>query len=81
MDLEAFKEYRGELIRAARTIEVKLSDFDVRVDGETARVSFLQDYRSDSLSDLGRKTLTFKKTESGWKIVAETWRGAGSSNR
>ncbi|MDR2946747.1 MAG: L,D-transpeptidase family protein [Candidatus Adiutrix sp.] len=78
LDLAAFKEYRGGLIRGAKNIEVALSDFNVRVDGDTARVSFRQDYRSDSMSDLGRKTLSLKRTEAGWKITAETWKDARS---
>ena len=79
LDLEGFKEYRGDLIRTAGVIEVKLSNFEVRVDGDTARVAFLQDYRSDSMRDRGRKTLTLKKTDSGWKIIAETWKAVKTS--
>ena len=79
MGLEAFKEYRGELIRTAEAIEIKLSNFEVQVDGDTAKVMFIQDYRSDSMRDRGRKTLTMKKTDAGWKITAETWKAVNAS--
>ena len=74
LDLGGFKEYREPLIENAGTIRVKLSDFEVREDGETVRVAFRQDYRSDQMNDLGRKTLTFKQSGGGWKIIAETWK-------
>ena len=74
LDLEGFIDYRRGLIEEADIIEVKLSGIEVRLSGDTARVVFRQDYRSDNVRDRGRKTLTLKKTGSGWKIMAETWK-------
>lgn len=79
LDLDGFREYRGGLIRAAGSIEVELSDLEIRVEGDTARVMFIQSYRSDSMRDYGRKTLTLKKTEAGWRITTETWKAVKAS--
>ncbi|MDR3037909.1 MAG: L,D-transpeptidase family protein [Candidatus Adiutrix sp.] len=73
MDLAAFKAYRAELMNEAEDIEVKVSDFEIQVKGDLARVIFRQDYRSDQLLDRGRKTLILKKTGPDWKILSETW--------
>lgn len=74
LDLEGFIDYRRRLIEEAEIIEVRLSGIEVRLSGDTARVVFRQDYRSDNVRDRGLKTLTLKKTDSGWKILAETWK-------
>jgi murein L,D-transpeptidase YafK len=74
LDLAGFINYRRPLIEEASVIEVKVSNFDVRLDGETVRVIFRQDYRSDHYRDRGRKTLTLKRDAGLWKIVAETWK-------
>jgi len=73
LDLPAFIEYRRALIENANVLEVRLSHFSVRFQGALARVMFRQNYRSDNTRDLGRKIMMFKETDSGWKIVSETW--------
>ncbi len=75
LDLNGFKQYRAELMAEAETIRVRVSNFEIKRDGDQVRVAFRQDYRSDRVRDLGRKTLVLKNTAGGWKIVAETWRG------
>jgi len=75
MDLAAFRAYRSGLMGEAENLEVMVSEFEVQnLSGGRARVSFRQDYRSDHLRDLGRKTLVFKKDGPDWKILSETWR-------
>ncbi|UQZ89980.1 hypothetical protein C4J81_12510 [Deltaproteobacteria bacterium Smac51] len=74
MFLRNFKSYKTPLIENAAVLEVGVSDFEVSFNAGTAMVSFRQDYRSDNWRDVGRKTLTLKKTREGWKIVAETWK-------
>ncbi|MDL2226250.1 L,D-transpeptidase family protein [Deltaproteobacteria bacterium OttesenSCG-928-M10] len=74
MNLAEFKDYRSGLIENSSSIELKLASLEVRINGDSARVIFRQDYRSDNVRDFGRKTLTFKKSADGWKIAAETWR-------
>ena len=75
MRLAAFKRYKRMLFENTGIIEVEVSDFDVTKEaGGQVRVSFRQNYRSDNVRDLGRKTLTFKQSDGSWKILAETWR-------
>lgn len=74
MFLKNFTNYRAPLIQNAQILEVALSDFMVTRNGQTAEVSFRQDYQSDNWHDVGRKTLKLRKTDGGWKILAETWK-------
>ena len=74
MALAEFKNYRSSLIEKSSSIGLKLTHFETRIAGDTVQVSFRQDYRSDNVQDYGRKTLTFKKIGSDWKIVSETWK-------
>ena len=75
MNLAAFKVYRSGLMEETGLLEVRVSDFEVQNwSGGRVRVAFRQDYRSDRLRDLGRKTLIFKQDGSDWKILSETWR-------
>lgn len=73
LKLDDFIAYRRPLIEQARQLEVRLSHFSVKFQGPLVRVMFRQSYRSDQVHDLGRKILMFKETESGWKIISETW--------
>jgi len=74
MNLAAFRAYRAENMTETERLEILVSDIQVQVRGERARVSFRQEYRSDQLADRGRKTLVFKKDGPDWKIMSETWR-------
>ncbi len=74
MKLGAYRRYKTMLFENASIIEVEVSDFQVTREGGLIKVSFRQNYRSDNIRDLGRKTLTFKELDGKWKILAETWR-------
>jgi len=38
------------------------------------KVTFIQSFKSNKLSDIGIKELFWKKDANGWKIIKETWR-------
>jgi ketosteroid isomerase-like protein len=73
MGLEAFRKYRGRIMRRAESIEVSADDVKVRMSGDAAEVVFEQTYRSDSVSDRGRKTLALVRLDGIWRIVSEAF--------
>jgi ketosteroid isomerase-like protein len=73
MDLAGFREYKEELNAKYDQIDIKIDKMDIQVDGAKAKVTFIQDYRSDQYQDYGMKTLVLRKTNNQWKIQEETW--------
>jgi hypothetical protein len=37
-------------------------------------MSFVQDFKSDRVSDIGRKELIWKNEGNRWKIIKEIWK-------
>ena len=78
-NFKGIKNSRGEWlsqrrsrILAARSIEVKLSDIQVRsMSQDKAIVDFVQSFKSNSFSDRVKKRLTFKRIDNQWKIISE----------
>lgn len=63
---------RRDRLHRPKWIRVQLQDIQVlEQDDEHARVRLLQHYRSDSYADQTRKELQLRKTDAGWRIVAE----------
>lgn len=69
---KAWEQERRARITGKRSISVKLSGVQVRVNGDKATASFHQDYKADSLSVSSAKTLELVKTANGWVIVKES---------
>jgi uncharacterized protein (TIGR02266 family) len=64
---------RRERLRSPAWIRVALTDLQIeRISEDSVRVVFNQAYRSDSFSDLVRKTLLMRRENGGWKITRET---------
>ena len=59
---------------SAKNIAVDIEGLDVSINDVSAKVKFLQKFRSDQYQDVGFKTLRMVKTGKGWKIESETWR-------
>lgn len=73
MSREAWaKERKARLQGRAATIAVKVEAPEVSIKGETAKVRFQQDYKSDRLSESSRKVLMLEKQDGTWKIRQET---------
>lgn len=69
---QAWETQRRDRISGPKEIRVELSDLQVESTGaDAARVSFLQDYSSDTFSDSVRKVLDMTRTPGGWKIARE----------
>ncbi|NMF99400.1 nuclear transport factor 2 family protein, partial [Aromatoleum toluolicum] len=69
--LEQWRALRRERIGGASSIDVKLSDVKILVDGGRAVAQFRQDYRSDTLKSVDRKTVVLDNVAGSWRIVEE----------
>ena len=55
-------------------ITIQVSDIQMKQNDETIEMSFVQDFKSDRISDVGRKELTWKNEGKRWKIIKEIWK-------
>lgn len=69
---KVWEQERRARIAGKRSISVKLSGLQIRVNGDKATASFHQDYKADSLSVSSAKTLELVKSAGGWVIVKES---------
>jgi tetratricopeptide (TPR) repeat protein len=66
---------RRERVAKPSHISVRVFDPQVsRIDAHRVRVSFIQDYVSDSINDKIRKTVELANSDGAWKIVRESIR-------
>ena len=56
---------------SSMTIETK--NMNIIRDDKKIKVQFVQIFKSDKLSDIGRKELYWQKEKDDWKIVSEVW--------
>ncbi len=72
LDRSAWEALRRERLRRPRWVQVRIENVQVvSAQGDTVRVRFDQDYRSDRYRDRTRKELTLVRTPEGWRIRAE----------
>jgi protease secretion system outer membrane protein len=69
---DAWAKQRQARIQEKANIAVGVESPEVRVGGDTATVRFKQIYRSDRLSEEGRKTLSLVRQGGAWKIRQES---------
>ncbi|MYM23703.1 tetratricopeptide repeat protein [Duganella sp. FT135W] len=68
---KAWADERRARIEGKGRIHVEIAGPEVKIDGNTARVSFRQTYESDRLSARSRKTLVMVKNGGKWQIKQE----------
>ncbi len=56
------------------SITIEVSDIEMKQNDETIEMSFIQNFKSDRVSDTGRKELTWKNEGKRWKIIKEIWK-------
>ncbi|HJV28076.1 MAG TPA: ankyrin repeat domain-containing protein [Aromatoleum sp.] len=69
--VDAWRGQRRARLGAAHSIQVTVSDLQVKVDGAHAVAQFKQDYRSDSFKSLDHKILVLVPEGSDWRIAEE----------
>lgn len=72
MSRKAWEKDRTDRIVYKTRIAVNLSNLQVKVSGNQATVTFLQNYQADQLKVSGRKTLKLVKRGSDWRIAQES---------
>jgi tetratricopeptide (TPR) repeat protein len=69
---QAWESQRRARIGKPKQIKVQVSNLQVaKLGDDRAKVSFVQDYQSDSLSNHVGKVLEMKRADGGWRIVRE----------
>ena len=67
-----WEKQRRQRILAPKSIEVSIDSARVSREGDAAKVSFRQGYKSDTFSSRGSKTLVMSRSEDGrWRIRQE----------
>jgi murein L,D-transpeptidase YafK len=74
LDRNGWKRHKAELNTKNRRIRVEVRDLRIKlISSARAIVRFDQEYSSDRLHDLGRKTIQLVKRDGRWRIKKETW--------
>lgn len=75
MGVKEWKKHRQDLNQEVRSLSVKLRDVKIKEGpGDSALVTFVQDYRADDYRDVGVKSIQLVKKGPQWKIKKEDWR-------
>ncbi len=67
-----WEQDRKDRITGKTHISVKLTDLNIKINGNEAQARFRQAYKADSLSVSSRKTLLLHKTGNQWLIAKES---------
>jgi ketosteroid isomerase-like protein len=70
-NLNSWIAHKDRVFRKSKKITIAIDDLQIAVDGDKAKVTFLQHYRSSITKDSVRKTLHLKKVNDEWKIFRE----------
>ncbi len=72
---QQFKNYKRSVFSAAGAPQIGLTNVSIVLAKDYAVVTFLQNYKSNTIQDTGHKTLYLKRDEYyNWKIVFESWK-------
>jgi hypothetical protein len=73
MSRGAYRSYKKSLADRYSSIRVKLSDIQIFRSDENILINFLQEYSTNTFSDLGVKQLFLTKEGNRYKILRERW--------
>lgn len=71
MNLDAWIVHKSNVRQKNKNIKIGIDNLQISVNGNTARASFVQSYRSSAFNTKGRKTLELKEIGEQWKIHRE----------
>jgi murein L,D-transpeptidase YafK len=75
MNFERWAKYKERINKKRADIHVKLSDIKYFYSNDYMLVEFKQEYRSATYSDVGKKSMLWKREETDWMILREEWDG------
>jgi hypothetical protein len=64
---------RRSALNGNSRISIQISDVQMKQNHETIEISFIQEFKSDIISNVGRKELVWINEGNSWKIIQETW--------
>ena len=71
----AWQEHKEKIFEANNELILVFDNIKLNLAGRNSvRITFKQDYKSDTLSDTGMKTLVIKGCPGSYKIISEDWR-------
>jgi hypothetical protein len=65
---------RRSALNGNTSISIQISDIQMKQNDHTVVVSFTQDFKSDRVSDTGKKELIWVNEGNSWKIIQEIWK-------
>ncbi len=70
---ESWETQRRKMLSKSSIISIEVSDIQILREDDAVEMSFIQDYRSDRISDVGKKVLIWRNEGDRWLIVKESW--------
>jgi uncharacterized protein YraI len=65
---------RRSSLNKSTNISIKITDLKTHIlNNNSIKVTFIQQYMSNIISDIGTKEMWWKKEEGNWKIIKEIW--------
>jgi hypothetical protein len=70
-----WEAFRRQSLNNSSNILIKITDLKTHASNNLViRVTFIQRFKSDTISDIGMKELAWAKEDGTWKIIKETWK-------
>lgn len=70
---ESWESQRRKMLSKSSIISIEVSDIQILREDDAVEMSFIQAYKSDRISDVGKKVLVWKNEGDRWLIVKESW--------
>ncbi|MBC8283305.1 MAG: SPOR domain-containing protein [Nitrospinae bacterium] len=70
---ESWEAQRRKTLSKSSIISIEVSDVQITQEEDAVEMSFTQNYKSDRISDVGKKVLIWRNEGDSWKIVKESW--------
>lgn len=70
---KSWEAQRRKVFGSSSGVSIEASDIQILRADDAVEMSFTQSYKSDRISDVGKKVLIWKNEGDRWKIVKESW--------
>jgi len=70
---KSWEAQRRKAFNSSSGVSIEVSDIQILRADDAVEMSFIQSYKSDRISDIGKKILIWKNEGDRWKIVKESW--------
>ena len=74
----AYRKYKKSIFARAGKPSIEIKNLTILAVKDYVRATFIQEYKSNSIQDVGRKTIYLMRDDFyNWKIIAENWSKKG----